>query len=130
MCLPLKGKVGDFIYNPVLRDDLLEAPQFQDKDGKDILDRVCVTSSTTQAAEVKALAQADVKAADPAANDIFKALKGVTYRMRPVMNEAGVIERFDMYEADQKKPMTKIPEKLLGTAGVQAGKPAPPVKMF
>jgi hypothetical protein len=124
--------VGDFIYNPVLRDDLLEAPQFQDKDGKDILDKVCVTSSTTQAqaAEAKAVAKAEVKAADPAANDIFKALKGVTYRMRPVTNEAGVIERFDMYEADQKKPMTKIPEKLLGTAGVQAGKPAPPVKML
>lgn len=129
MCLPLKGKVGDFIYNPVLRDDLLEAPQFQDKDGKDILDKVCVTSSSTQAAQA-AEAKAEAKAADPAANDIFKALKGVTYRMRPVMNEAGVIERFDMYEADQKKPMTKIPEKLLGTAGVQAGKPAPPVKMF
>ena len=68
--------------------------------------------------------------ADPAENDIFKALKGVTYRMRPVMNEEGVIERFDMYEADQKTPAKKIPLKLLGTAAAKAGKPWVPVKML
>jgi len=118
-CLPLKGKVGDFIYNPVLKDDILEAPQFIGADGKDILDKVCVAGA--QAVEV---------AEDPAAKDIFKALKGVTYRMRPIFAEDGVtVERFDMYEADQAKPGRKIPLKLLGTAGVRDGKPAPPVKM-
>jgi hypothetical protein len=40
------------------------------------------------------------------------------------------IERFDMYEADQKDPRRKIPEKLLGTAGAKDGKPGPPVKML
>jgi len=119
MCLPLKGKVGDFLYNPILKDDLLSAPQFQGPDGTDILDKVCVTG----APPVELVA-------DPAENDIFKALKGVTYRMRPVMNEDGVIERFDMYEADQKTPAKKIPLKLLGTAAAKAGKPWVPVKML
>ena len=118
-CLPLKGKVGDFIYNPVLRDDILAAPQFVGPDGKDILDTVCVTG----AAPVE-------MAEDPSAKDIFKALKGVTYRMRPIFTADGsTIERFDMYEADQAKPARKIPLKLLGTAGVKDGKPAPPVKL-
>ena len=66
---------------------------------------------------------------DPAANDIFKALKGVTYRMRPIL-EDGTVIRFDMYEADQDRPMRKIPLKLLGTAGAKEGKPSPPVKML
>jgi hypothetical protein len=118
-CLPLKGKVGDFIYNPVLRDDILAAPQFVGPDGKDILDSVCVTG----AAPVE-------MAEDPSAKDIFKALKGVTYRMRPIFTADGAtIERFDMYEADQAKPARKIPLKLLGTAGAKDGKPAPPVKL-
>jgi hypothetical protein len=50
--------------------------------------------------------------------------------MRPVTDAKGTIERFDMYEADQNEPSKKIPEKLLGTAGVKDGKPAPPVKML
>jgi len=116
MCLPLKGKVGDFMYNPVLKDDLLDAPQFVGADGKDILEKVCVPG----AAPVEE---------DPAANDLFKMLKGVSYRMRPVMREDGTVERFDMYEADQEKPTKKIPLKLLGTAGVKDGKPGPPVVM-
>jgi hypothetical protein len=118
MCLPLKGKVGDFMYNPVLKDDLLDAPQFVGADGKDILEKVCVPG-----------AAAVEMAEDPAANDLFKMLKGVSYRMRPVMREDGTVERFDMYEADQEKPTKKIPLKLLGTAGVKDGKPGPPVKM-
>ena len=120
MCLPLKGKIGDFISNPVLADDILAAPQFQGADGKDILDSVCVPG----AAPVEV-------AEDPAAKDIFKALKGVTYRMRPIFGEDGMtVERFDMYEADQARPMRKIPLKLLGMAGAKDGKPAPPVKML
>ena len=118
MCLPLKGRVGDFLYNPILKDDILEAPQFQGADGKDILDTVCVTGVKPRVSSVVALP------------DIFKALKGITYRMRPVTNEAGDIIRFDMYEADQADPKKKIPEKLLGTAGVKDGNPAGPVKLL
>jgi hypothetical protein len=117
-CLPLKGKVGTFLYNPILKDDLLDAPQFVGADGKDILGNVCVPGAPPVEIPV-----------DPAANDIFKALKGVTYRLRPIINDEGVTERFDLYEADQKQPTKKIPLRLLGTAGVKDGKPAPPVKM-
>jgi len=119
MCLPLKGKIGSFLYNPVLADDLLDAPQFVGPDGKDILGNVCVPGAPPVELE-----------ADPAANDIFKKLGEVTYRLRPVTNEEGVTERFDLYEADQKRPMKKIPLKLLGTAGVKDGKPALPIKML
>lgn len=119
MCLPLKGKIGSFLYNPVLADDLLDAPQFVGADGKDILGNVCVPGAPP--VEV---------VADPAANDLFKALAGVTYRLRPVSNEEGVVERFDLYEADQKRPTKKIPLKLLGTAGAKDGKPAAPIKML
>jgi hypothetical protein len=112
MCLPLKGKVGDFIYNPVLKDDILNAPQFVGPDGKDILDKVCT----------------GVPIEIPVA-DVFKTWKGVSYRMRPIM-EDGVIVRFDLYEVDQKNPAKKIPEKLVGTAGVKEGNPGPPVKML
>ena len=118
MCLPLKGKIGDFLYNPVFADDILNTPQFIGADGKDILGNVCVPGAPP--VEI---------AEDPAANDIFKALGAITYRLRPVMNEDGVIERFDLYEADQKKPAKKIPLKLVGTAGVKDGKPAAPIKM-
>jgi hypothetical protein len=65
---------------------------------------------------------------ESSSKDIFKAWKGVTYRMRPIFAEDGVtIQHFDMYEADQKKPIRKIPLKLVGTAGVKDGKPGPPV---
>jgi hypothetical protein len=118
MCLPLKGKVGDFLYNPVFADDILNTPQFMGPDGKDILGNVCVPGAPP--VEV---------VEDPAANDLFKKFGETVYRIRPVMNEDGV-ERFDLYEADQKRPTKKIPLKLLGTAGVKDGKPGPPVKML
>jgi len=119
MCLPLKGKIGDFLYNPVFADDILNTPQFIGPDGKDILGNVCVPGAPP--VEI---------VDDPAANDIFKALGTTTYRLRPIFNDEGVIERFDLYEADQKKPARKIPLKLVGTAGAKDGKPSKPVKLF
>lgn len=81
--------------------------------------------------ELRAEAAARAAAApgdESSSKDIFKAWKGVTYRMRPIFAEDGVtIQHFDMYEADQKKPTRKIPLKLVGTAGVKDGKPGPPV---
>ena len=81
--------------------------------------------------ELRAEAAARAAAApgdESSSKDIFKAWKGVTYRMRPIFAEDGVtIQHFDMYEADQEKPTRKIPLKLVGTAGVKDGKPGPPV---
>jgi hypothetical protein len=133
MCIPLNGTKSEYIYNPDLEVDILNVPQIEGID----MEKICtgenistaLTGKVKAAAEVKAAAVA-ARAADPSAKDIFKALKGVTYRMRPVMDAMGTIERFDMYEADQAEPRKKIPEKLLGTAGVKDGKPAPPVKLL
>jgi hypothetical protein len=131
MCLPLKGKIGQYIYNPDLETDILNVPQFEGIN----IEKICTgLDISTARTKPKAVAVAPVGAvavaAEPAVKDIFKALKGVTYRMRPVTDATGKIERFDMYEADQNEPSKKIPEKLLGTAGVKDGKPAPPVKMI
>ena len=124
MCLPLKGTIGQYVYNPNLEIDILNVPQFEGIN----MDKVCTGEniSTALTGKVKAAANA----AATTANDLFKKLKGVTYRMRPVIGLTGQIERFDMYEADQAEPKKKIPLKLLGTAGVKEGAPAPPVKML
>jgi predicted NAD-dependent protein-ADP-ribosyltransferase YbiA (DUF1768 family) len=122
MCLPLKGKIGEYVYNPDLEIDVLNMPQFSGID----VEKTCTgLDISTALTKPKAAAAAAITV-----KDIFKALKGVTYRMRPVMSASGEIERFDMYEADQAQPTKVIPEKLLGTAGVKDGKPAPPVKML
>jgi hypothetical protein len=129
MCLPLKGKIVQYIYNPDLETDILNVPQFEGINIEKICTGLDISTARTKPKAV-AVAPVGVAAAEPAVKDIFKALKGVTYRMRPVTDATGKIERFDMYEADQNEPSKKIPEKLLGTAGVKDGKPAPPVKMI
>jgi len=115
MCLPLKGNIGDFLYNPILSEDLLNAPQFKGADGKNILDKVCVEGQMPQV---------------PLVTDIFKKTGGVVYRLRPIVGEDGIVERFDMYEVDQADPTKKIPEKLVGTAAAKDGKPVPPIQKF
>ena len=117
MCLPLKGKIGDFLYRPVLDDDIKNAPQFDGPDGKDLFPTICTTGE------------------DPTRDDTFRRLKGVWYRLRPVYNEAKDVTRFDMYSADQQTPAKKIPEVKVGTAGVGVGKagepvPGPPIQML
>ena len=117
MCLPLKGKIGDFLYRPVLDDDIKNAPQFDGPDGKDLFPTICTTG------------------VDPARDDTFRRLKGVWYRLRPVYNEAKDVTQFDMYSADQQTPAKKIPEVKVGTAGVGVGKagepvPGPPIKLL
>ena len=130
MCLPLKGKIGEYVYNPDLEIDILNMPQFNGID----VEKTCTgldvsTALTKPKAPAAAAAVAAAAAPVPAVKDLFKALKGVTYRMRPIMAADGSIERFDMYEADQAQPSKVIPEILLGTAGVKDGKPGPPVKL-
>jgi hypothetical protein len=124
MCLPLKGKIGEYVYNPDLEIDILNMPQFSGVD----VEKTCTgLDISTAITKPKITAQAQPQTA---AKDLFKALKGITYRMRPVTGPSGQIERFDMYEADQAEPKKVIPEKLLGTAAVKDGKPAPPVKLI
>ena len=120
MCLPLKGSRAEYIYNPDLEIDILNVPQFEGID----IEKACTGEP------VSTMAKSGVAPAKSKVKDIFRALKGVTYRMRPVMGADDEILRFDMYEADQGDPTKKIPEKLLGTAGVKNGNPAPPVKLL
>lgn len=130
MCLPLKGKVGEYVYNPDLEIDILNMPQFNGIDVEKTCTGLDISTALVKPKVVAATKVAAAAPAVPAVKDLFKALRGVTYRMRPVMKDDGTIERFDMYEADQAKPTADIPLKLLGTAGVKDGKPAPPVKML
>jgi hypothetical protein len=112
-CLTLKGKIGEFLYHPVLRDDILEAGKFAS---------VSVASASASAfAEAKAKAEA---AADKRKVSI-QGYKGVSYRMREILGADGAVTGFQMYDATDTKM-----EKLLGTAGVKEGKPGPPVKLL
>ena len=135
MCLPLKGKIGEYVYNPDLEIDILNMPQFSGIDVEKTCTGLDISTALTKP-KVAAAAKVGVAEAEavplplPLVKDLFKALKGVTYRMRPIIGASGEIERFNMYQADQAQPTKVIPEKLLGMAGVKDGKPAPPVKML
>jgi hypothetical protein len=117
MCLPLKGKIGDFLYRPVLDDDIKNAPQFEGPDGKDLFPTICTTEL------------------DPTRDDVFRRLKGIWYRLRPVYSEAKDVTGYKMYSADQYVPSKKIPEVEVGKAGVSVGKagepvPGPPIQLL
>jgi len=52
----------------------------------------------------------------------FQKYRNVTYRMRQILNEVGKVTGFEMFaEGDATF------EQRLGTAGIIAGKPGPPV---
>jgi ribA/ribD-fused uncharacterized protein len=114
-CLPLKGKVGDFIYNPILEKDLIESSKFED-------DTVC-------SGEVKP-------------QEIYKAINKVSYMLREVFGPDKTVVSYDVFEAtesvDPKNPARKVakkkmPEVKLGTVGVKmvngVPQPGPPVKI-
>jgi hypothetical protein len=88
-CMPLKGKVGDFLYDPDLDIDIRES------------------ASKYKIEEKPALKP----------NFILKKFKGVVYRMKIV--DSG----FEMYAEDDIEM-----KRILGTAGMKEGQPAPPVK--
>ena len=114
-CLPLKGKVGDFIYNPILEKDLIESSKFED-------DAVC-------SGEVKP-------------QEIYKAINKVSYMLREVFGPDKMVVGYDAFEAtesvDPKNPARKVakkkmPEVKVGTVGVKmvngVPQPGPPVKI-
>jgi hypothetical protein len=101
-CLPLKGKVGDFMYHPDLDVDIRESVSMYD-----IKEDVPENNST----------------ATVAPDFIFQKLKDTVYRMRYLRNTEGDIIGFEMYAQGDVEY-----KKLLGTAGVKGEKPGPPVK--
>ena len=102
-CLPLKGKVGDFLYHPNLDIDIRESASMY---------------SVKEAAEPAPLVKADVLP-----DFILQKLKGTIYRLRYLRDAAMDTTGFEMYAQDDVGY-----KKLLGTAGVKDGKPGPPVK--
>jgi hypothetical protein len=115
-CLPLEGAVGDFIYDPILEQDILaSAGKFNDND-------ICV---------------GNIKS-----NEMFKVINKVAYLLKEVVNNTGTVIGYDAYEAihrkDPKNPdkmiaEKKVPEKKLGTVGVRmidgVPQPGPPVNI-
>jgi len=112
-CLPLRGKVGDFLYHPDLDTDISESASQYVIDEKP---------------KVAAVATSQLQA--PAF--ILQDFKGKRYRMKYVRETpGGPATGFEMYaEADAEM------KTLLGTAGVKPGskvgdeRPGPPVKML
>ena len=111
-CLPLKGKVGDFIYNPILEQDVYEASKFENDS------TIC------------------------APREFLKVVNKVTYWMKEISGPDKNVSGYDLYETvenpDPKNPgkkvfVKKLPENKVGTTGVRfvdgAPSPGPPVKL-
>jgi len=102
-CLPLKGKIGDFMYHPDIDIDIHE-------------------SSSQYAIDEGAPVAVGEPVSTVAPNFILQKFKGAIYRMKMIRNSTGEIASFEMYAENDKEMKT-----LLGTSGAKAGKPAPPV---
>ena len=112
-CLPLRGKVGDFLYHPDLNTDITEsASQF----------KVQAPSPSSQQANKTLQAPTFIR----------QEYKGTRYRMKYIRaGPTAPVTGFQMY-ADDDENMTK----LLGTTGVNPKskpgeeRPGPPVKLL
>jgi predicted NAD-dependent protein-ADP-ribosyltransferase YbiA (DUF1768 family) len=115
-CLPLKGKVGDFVYNPILADDILEGSKFEGSE------EIC--SGIIKPRE------------------IFKKLNNKPYMLREILGKDGEVTGYEVFAAkevdDPKEPGKKktvkvTPEKKVGTAGVKkvdgVDNPGPPISI-
>jgi ribA/ribD-fused uncharacterized protein len=115
-CLPLKGKVGDFIYNPVLAEDVREGSKFEGSES------ICTGSVKPQ--------------------ELFQKINKVPYFLREILGESNEVTGYEVFAAkevdDPKNPEKKIlkrviPEKRMGTVGVRkvdgVDKPGPPIKI-
>jgi hypothetical protein len=108
-CLPLRGKVGDFLYHPDLDIDIRESASMYSIDEKGPGAAAPAAAAPTQKQDY-----------------IFKKLKDVIYRMREVRDPlTKEITGYQMYAKDDSDY-----KKLLGTAGAKDGMPAPPVKFI
>ena len=105
-CLPLRGKIGDFMYHPNLEDDIREsASKFQ------------AAAAPVAAAPVAAAAAVApvVPAAKPAATYIKQEYKGKPYIFKYIRPEpTAVATGFEIYAIDDAGF-----KKLLGRAGVR-----------
>jgi ribA/ribD-fused uncharacterized protein len=112
-CLPLTGKGGDFIYNPLLEEDVREGTKFEGSEN------ICTGTIKAQ--------------------EMFQKIIKVPYFLRETLNEAGDVTGYEVFAAKEveeggKKVIKKVvPEKKMGTVGVRKvegmDKPGPPIKI-
>jgi hypothetical protein len=115
-CLPLKGKVGDFIYNPILEEDIREGSKFEG--GDDICTGIVKPREFSQI------------------------IRKRPYRLREILGPTNDVTGYEAFEAeevdDPKMPgkklvRMKLPEKKVGTVGVRkidgVDKPGPPINI-
>ena len=107
-CLPLKGKVGDFLYHPDIDIDIRES------------------ASMYSVAEKAPAAAAAVPAPTLPAGVTKKKFRDKIYLMKELKDESsGQITGFEMYAEDDMQM-----KRLLATAGAKDGRPGPPVKFL
>ena len=112
-CLPLKGKVGDFIYNPVLEEDVREGSKFEGSEN------ICTGTVKPQ--------------------ELYQKISNVPYFLREILGTSNEVTGYDVFAATEvdekgKKVIKKVvPEKKMGTVGVRkvegVDKPGPPIKI-
>jgi len=112
-CLPLKGKVGDFVYKPNLEQDILDASKFEDE---------------------KSICSGELKP-----REFFQHINKILYSLREVFGSNKVVTGYDAFEAieevdhGKKIRKKKMPEVKLGTVGVRmvdgVPQPGPPVQI-
>jgi len=123
-CLPLRGKVGDFMYHPSLEDDIREsASKFQGA----VAEEAAVAVKPVAAVAAKPLA-----APTGPPTYIMQEFKGKRYRMKYVRPDPkAVATGFEMYAEDDvgmKKALGKSGVKLPTEFGKE--KPGKPVEFF
>jgi len=116
-CLPLKGKIGEFLYHPYLEDDILNA-------GKIAIRGPGPASAAAKVQGVQEQGQGQ-EPQKPKPKVSTQKYKGKEYRMRETLSSDGTVTGFEMFAAEDTAMKT-----LLGTAGVKDGKPGPPVKLL
>ena len=115
-CLPLKGKVGDFIYNPNLEEDIREGAKFEGSED------ICTGTVKPQA--------------------LFQKINKVPYYLREILGDKNEVTGYEVFAAvevdDPKNPGKKMlkrssPDKKMGTVGVRkvdgVDKPGPPINI-
>ena len=108
-CLPLKGKVGDFLYHPDIDIDIRESASMY---------------SVAEKAPAAAAAPAAVAALPAGVSK--KKFRDKIYLMKELKDEtSGQITGFEMYAEDDMDM-----KRLLATTGAKDGRPGPPVKFL
>jgi hypothetical protein len=118
-CLSLKGKVGDFVYHPVLENDL------QESGGKFDDAAICTGRGAAPAAPKPREFYQDIAVVSGGPKEKF--------RLREVFGPDGAVIGYDVFEIDKTDHKKKIPDVKRGTVGVRQVKgisqPGPPVKI-